>query len=445
MLPVVTTIHRIDLNGVHQTDSRVTSIDYTQRATYLIFFDAQDSAGNHAEQVVFSIILDDLTPPSISACTDNAKTYVEAATAQAAALCWSDTASDTYDGDVTGTIRYEVVNTAVSSVPLQCSTSAGSWCDATDAATLIDGNTIGVFVITVRANDHAGAYGHGFSDNAATSVRKVVVHDTRAPVISLNTPIAPVQECANAYTDPGATATDAHEGAVAVADNAATAVDADTVGSYTVTYTSHDHAVDPENSNAKAWNTALQVTRNVQVKDTSKPTITLRGSAIVEHHSSRSNKFSDDLTDPGVDCVDACDSGCATGDCAITTEWLTTLDETTIGDYVRKYTCTDASGNSEDVERTFKIVDTDEPLIDIIGDNPLTVEASTTLAYTDPGATCEDYHHGPLTPDLSAVGDEVNRAVTGTYTLRYTCTDARGNVGKLERMFEAADYCLPVC
>ena len=73
VLPVVTTIHRIDLNGVHQTDSLVPSIDYTQRATYLIFFDAQDSAGNHAEQVVFSIILDDLTPPSITACTNNAQ------------------------------------------------------------------------------------------------------------------------------------------------------------------------------------------------------------------------------------------------------------------------------------------------------------------------------------------------------------------------------------
>merc|ERR1719160_2469852 len=43
-----------------------TGINYNKRAIYLIKYDATDASGNHAEQVVFGLIIDDTNPPQIS-------------------------------------------------------------------------------------------------------------------------------------------------------------------------------------------------------------------------------------------------------------------------------------------------------------------------------------------------------------------------------------------
>merc|ERR1719181_962197 len=45
---------------------------FQKRSTYLFKYDAEDAAGNHAEQVVFALILDDTQAPFFNKqCTDN--------------------------------------------------------------------------------------------------------------------------------------------------------------------------------------------------------------------------------------------------------------------------------------------------------------------------------------------------------------------------------------
>ena len=98
--------------------------------------------------------------------------------------------------------------------------------------------------------------------------RTVNVVDTTVPVITLNLPNPQTIEVGSAYTELGATASDNYDGDISgsiVID--ATAVDTGVVGTYLVTYNVAD-----SNSNA-----ATEVTRTVNVVDTTLPVITLTG------------------------------------------------------------------------------------------------------------------------------------------------------------------------
>lgn len=46
----------------------VTNVVFSERSTYLFKYDVKDKAGNHAEQIVFALIVDDHTKPEITAC-----------------------------------------------------------------------------------------------------------------------------------------------------------------------------------------------------------------------------------------------------------------------------------------------------------------------------------------------------------------------------------------
>src|SRR6185295_3666886 len=94
-------------------------------------------------------------------------------------------------------------------------------------------------------------------------------------------------ECHTTYAEAGATATDACAGTAPVTPSGA--VDVNTVGDYTVTYTSTD----------SSGNTAT-ATRTVQVRDTVKPVIILTGPnpAFAECHTS--------YVDAGAMATDAC-------------------------------------------------------------------------------------------------------------------------------------------
>ena len=95
--------------------------------------------------------------------------------------------------------------------------------------------------------------------------RTVDVVDTTIPVITLSGSGTITLEVFSIYTDSGATYTDNYDGTGSVI--ASGTVDENTVGSYTLTY---DHT--DANGNA-----ADQVTRTVNVVDTTKAVITLNG------------------------------------------------------------------------------------------------------------------------------------------------------------------------
>ena len=85
--------------------------------------------------------------------------------------------------------------------------------------------------------------------------------DTTKPVITLEGSTPVTVEVGSAYSDAGATALDNYNGDITSSIVTVNPVDANTVGSYTVTYNVTD-----ANGNA-----ALQVTRTVNVVDTPVP------------------------------------------------------------------------------------------------------------------------------------------------------------------------------
>ncbi|MBT8104787.1 MAG: DUF5011 domain-containing protein [Woeseiaceae bacterium] len=131
-------------------------------------------------------------------------------------------------------------------------------------------------------------------------------------------------EQGTAYTDPGATATDAVDGSVPVTTSGSVGAAA---GTYTLTYTATD----------SAGNRAT-ATRTVIVADTTAPVIDMVGPASMNHVQGTA------FTDPGATATDTVDGSVA----VVTTG---SVDDA-VGTYTLTYTATDAAGNSATASRT---------------------------------------------------------------------------------------------
>ena len=148
------------------------------------------------------------------------------------------TASDNYDGDITADIV--TVNN-------------------------VDTSVIGSYTVTYNVTDSSG--------NAASEVTRTVnVTDTTAPVITLVGDTQITVEVGSTYTDLGATASDNYDGDISADIVTVNNVDTSVIGSYTVTYNVTD----------SSGNAASEVTRTVNVTDTTAPVITLVGDAVVD-------------------------------------------------------------------------------------------------------------------------------------------------------------------
>jgi len=69
-----------------------------------------------------------------------------------------------------------------------------------------------------------------------------------------------------------------------------------------------------------------------------------------------------------------------------------------------------------------------DPVITLIGDNPLVVAKGDT--YTDPGATAENDLGDDISGDIIVGGDTVDDQIVSTYKVTYNVTDADGNVAR---------------
>jgi hypothetical protein len=379
-------------------------IQWTKRGTYLMKFDATDRAGNHAEQVVFALILDDETKPTIQMCGDATET-VEAATSKIVPaknwqLCES-VVTDNIDATNTMQVLYTVAHD--NKFILQNKPYA-------EAKAAITTNQVGTFTVTMTTHDNAGKYGESGKDNYQTATKVVKVQDTTKPWITITGAVPAVNECATTYTDEGAVGHDALDTLALGKTMVVTpknGVDSATVGTYAVTYDTTD-----TNNNK-----AAQVARSVGVVDTTKPSIALVGQPQVVHYSE------DNIVDGGVTTSDTCDKSLG----AATKTWNKAFNQRKIGEYIRTYEVTDASGNKNSVTRTFDLQDNKIPLITVQGNEVMTYEATHDTQYTDQGAVCRDFVDGILDHAVEVSGDDVDLKVPGKYTINYNCRDLSGN------------------
>jgi uncharacterized repeat protein (TIGR01451 family) len=270
----------------------------------------------------------------------------------------------------------------------------------------VDTHTSGAYEVTYTATDG------GLS---AEVTRVVTVQDTAAPSITVNGANPLTVECHSVFTDPGATAHDACAG-----DFAATAsgsVDANTVGTYTITY----NASDP------GGHAAAPVTRTVNVVDTTPPTVTPPANVTLYTGSGAS---SCDVTVSNLDgtfgtasASDACQGGLPTTRSGVPSGNVFHVGQTTL-----TYSATDSHGNTGTATQVVTVIDNTPPAIscpvNITVYLPLHTSAtSMAVSYTAPVGTD---NCGSTTAQTAGLPSGAQFPV-GTTTNTYKVTDASGN------------------
>ncbi|WP_158596871.1 immunoglobulin-like domain-containing protein [Aquimarina sp. BL5] len=351
---------------------------------YTVTYNVNDAAGNDAVEVTREVTVVDTTVPVISLTGDAAVT-VEAGSTYADA---GATASDSLDGDITADIV--IVNPVNTAVP-------------------------GVYTVTYNVNDTAG-------NDAIQVAREVTVSDTTIPVISLTGNAAVIVEAGTTYSDAGATASDSFDGNITADIVTINPVNTAVPGVYTVTYNVSD----------AAGNDAVEVTREVTVSDTTIPVISLIGDAAVTVEAGTT------YSDTGATASDSFD-----GDITADIVTVNPVNTAVPGLYTVTYNVSDAAGNDAvEVTREVTVSDTTIPVISLIGDAAVTVEAGTT--YSDTGATASDSFDGDITADIVTV-NPVNTNVPGVYTVTYNVSDAAGNDAiQVTREVTVSDTTIPV-
>jgi hypothetical protein len=277
----------------------VNLVDTNAVGTYIITYNVSDASGNAAAELIRTVNVVDTTLPVITLLGDNPATievgddYTDAGA----------TATDTYDGDITSSIvNISTVNTSI----------------------------VGVYTVRYNVSDVSG--------NAAVElIRTVNVVDTTLPVITLLGDNPVTFEVGDTYTDAGATATDTYDGDITSGIVTQSNVDTAVVGTYEVAYNVSD----------ASGNAAVEVTRTVNVEDTTLPVITLLGDDPV------TLEVGDAYTDAGATATDNYD-----GDITSSIITVSTVNTAIVGVYTVTYNVSDASGNAAvELIRTVNVED----------------------------------------------------------------------------------------
>ncbi len=252
-----------------------------------------------------------------------------------------------------------------------------------------------------------------------------------APLLTLLGPNPMTVECHTPFADPGATAFDDELGDISALIEVSGSVDADTVGSYTLTYSV---------SNGFLTTT---MTRTVNVVDTTPPVITLLGA------NPMTVEVGSTFADPGATASDTC-AGDLTSQIVVTGS----VNPAVVGTYTLTYSVSDGF-NTTSVTRSVNVVDTTPPAISGLSATPASLwppnhflrHVAVSYAVSDvgdPSPSCAvsvtsdepivclgglffpdwqvlDPHAVKLRAERCAFGDG------RVYTVTITCTDASGN------------------
>ena len=260
----------------------------------------------------------------------------------------------------------------------------------------VDSNTNGTYTVYYTATNKLGI------SNSLT--RTIIVQDTTAPVIRLVGGVRHIMERATPFTEPGATA-DTGEDVVIDSSN----LDANTVGTYIIYYTSTDSS-----------NNVGTAQRSVIVRDTIPPFITLNGDNpfYLEHNI-------DTYSDPGA---------LANGGEEVVID-SANVSSNILGTYTVYYTSIDSSNNIGSNTRTIITRDTIAPNIfvtsNISGDINIYLEHNVDT-YTELGATAD----GGET--VTIYNSNVDSNTLGEYIVFYKASDISENLGSNSRVVTVA-------
>jgi hypothetical protein len=170
-----------------QLFKEVAQVSYAQRGEFILYFDAVDRAGNHAEQVPFGVIMQDHVEPEIDlgyssttleSCDDINPDHTRGMNR----MEWqvphlANTPNDNYDGDVSDRLVITVVPDAELSGG--CDTSTRTFNMTTPI--ILDTFCLGGYEIRYAVEDWADIFGQNGVNNIANAAVHVDVVDTCPP------------------------------------------------------------------------------------------------------------------------------------------------------------------------------------------------------------------------------------------------------------------------
>ena len=177
-------------------------------------------------------------------------------------------------------------------------------------------------------------------------------------------------------------------------------INEDRIGTYTVEYSVDYHGLRGKTE------------RTVRVIDTTPPSITLK--SIPGHNTVVGEAYEEE----GYSAYDHYDGNI--------TDRVSVREEN--GFVI--YTAMDSSGNKTSVRRKIRYYDPTPPMLTLLGSHTIYIDAGSE--YQEPGFTAVDNADGDVTARVSAEG-EVNRYLSGTYTIHYSVADSNGNHSSAER------------
>ena len=114
------------------------------------------------------------------------------------------------------------------------------------------------------------------------------------------------------------------------------------------------------------------------------------------------------------------------------------VDPNTVGTYSVTYNVQNSKGvSAEEKVRVVNVVDTTDPVITILGDNPMIIAHGST--FNDPGATAIDPNcETDLTDQINTTGS-VNTSTPGDYNITYSVSDSSGNSDSKTRVVTVSE------
>ena len=267
----------------------------------------------------------------------------------------------------------------------------------------VDTSQVGTYIVTYNVTNANG-------NTAIEVIRTVNVVDTTSPSLSLvgANPLT-IGDCST-YTELGALAIDPCFGDISgnvVIDNSS--VDTSTLGTYIVTYNVTD----------ASGNSAIQITRTVEVIDVSGPEI------ILVEPNPQIIELCSPYVELGATAIDPCFNIDYTSDLVIDTS---ALNINIVGSYPVTYNVVDVHGNvAEEVIRTVEVVDTVMPTITCPGDLIVNSDTGNCSAIVNYNIQFTDNCPGETVIQTSGLASGSAFPI-GITTNTFELTDAHGNM-----------------